>query len=109
MVDERFTEYLSSTPTEELRRETGKEVKQFILDDIDKEGGALFEARFSFRVGEPLFKLVRPADGTEPQAAQLYYRLNVVVNDMEEAVRTQPELAAVRIGLSRSCRFWSTS
>lgn len=96
VVDERFTEYLSSSSTKKSTRELGKEVKRFILDDSEEEGSAWFEIRFFLRVVEPLFKLVRLADGAKPQAAQLYYRLSIAFNDLEDALRTQPELAAIK-------------
>lgn len=95
MVDEPSTEYLSSTSAQKKTCETGNEVKQLILDDIDEEGGVWFKVRFFLRVVEPFFKLVRIADGMTPQKAQLHCRLNIVFKDLKEALRTQPELAAV--------------
>lgn len=53
------------------------------MDDSDEEGGAWFEGRFFLRVAEELFKLVRLADGTKPQAAQLYTRLSIFFSDLE--------------------------
>lgn len=89
-MDGEFNAYIADPATKQKTRELGEEVKRFILDDSEKEGGTWFEIPFFLRVVEPLFELVRLADGAQLEAAHLYYKLGNVLKDLEGEFRTNP-------------------
>lgn len=90
VMDEEFNAYIADPATKQKTKELGEEVKRFILDDSEKEGGTWFEVPFFLRVVEPLFELVRLADGAQLEAAHLYYRLGNALKDLEGEFRTNP-------------------
>lgn len=97
--DERYTNYRFDEIVKKPTRATAEEVKQFILNDSDEEGGTWFEVNFFLKVLEPIFALVRLVDATSPQAAQLFYRLSKVLNELEDDFRTDLGLAGVKARL----------
>lgn len=99
-VDAEYTTYITSPSTKKSYRDIGRQVKNFVLETGNEEGDSWFEINFFLNVVEPLFLLVRLADGTKPQAAQLYYRLSNAFKELTEELRTDPELASIKARLA---------